>query len=196
VVFVGEPTAQNVNQFGDNKKIILPNSGIKVRASHLWWQDMDPRDTRRWTDPELTNSMTSADFFTNRDPALEAIARYTPRPRLDDILDSAFETGGAEAALAAYRDFKADPANRYVKSEGVINQVGYALLGMQMVDAAITFFKLNVEAYPDSANAYDSLAEANMKQGDKESALVNYEKALAIDPGNSHAAEMLEKLRE
>ena len=36
-LFVGEPTGGKVNSYGDSRKIILPNSGITVRVSTLWW---------------------------------------------------------------------------------------------------------------------------------------------------------------
>ena len=54
--------------------------------------------------------------------------------------------------------------------------------------------KLNVEAYPQSANAYDSLGEAYLVGGDKEKAIENYRKALAIDPTMESAKQVLKKL--
>ncbi|MGQ0543352.1 MAG: hypothetical protein ACT4O9_16140 [Blastocatellia bacterium] len=42
---------------------------------------------------------------------------------------------------------------------------------------AIEAFKKNIELYPNSANVYDSLAEADEKSGAKDKARTNYEKA-------------------
>lgn len=39
VIFVGEPTAENINFWGDNRPVTLPNSGIDISLSYLWWQD-------------------------------------------------------------------------------------------------------------------------------------------------------------
>jgi cytochrome c-type biogenesis protein CcmH/NrfG len=64
-----------------------------------------------------------------------------------------------------------------------------------MMKEAIAVFKLNVEAFPDVGNPYDSLAEAYMKNGDKELAVTNYNKSLQLDPNNSNAKVMLEKLK-
>ena len=55
---------------------------------------------------------------------------------------------------------------------------------------------LNAEAFPDSPNVWDSLAEAYMKSGDAKNAQLNYEKALTLDPNNENAKEMLKKLKE
>jgi Flp pilus assembly protein TadD len=60
---------------------------------------------------------------------------------------------------------------------------------------AIAVFKLNVELYPQSWNVYDNLAEAYMANGDKELAVVNYEKSLALNPNNTSGSQMLKKLR-
>ena len=73
--------------------------------------------------------------------------------------------------------------------------VGYRLLGQLKVREAIEVLKLNVEAYPNSANAYDSLGEAYMRAGDTQNAIANYQKSLDLDPKNANAAEMLKKLR-
>ena len=50
-------------------------------------------------------------------------------------------------------------------SEGSFNNVGYQLLANGYFDEAIEIFKINVNAYPSSANTYDSLAEAYMRSG-------------------------------
>ncbi len=195
-VFVGEATAQNVNMFGDNRRIQLPNSGITVRASYLWWQDMDPRDTRSSTVPEVVVELTSEDYQNNRDPVMDAIHEYALRPSLADLLEEAFGAGGFEAAVAAYHEFKDDPANADVDTEDVMNQAGYALMDMQLHAEAIVIFELNVEAYPASSNAYDSLAEAYMEQGETELAIENYERSLELNPANTNAVTKLKELRE
>ena len=64
----------------------------------------------------------------------------------------------------------------------------------QKVKEAIEIFKLNVGTYPQSANAYDSLGEAYLINGDTESAIANYKKSLELDPRNTNATEVLKKL--
>ena len=58
------------------------------------------------------------------------------------------------------------------------------------------YSKLNVEFYPESANTYDSLAEAYMKSGDNKLAIINYKKSLELNPNNSNAVERLKVLEE
>ena len=62
------------------------------------------------------------------------------------------------------------------------------------MNEAIEVLKLNVEAYPQSANVYDSPGEAYMVRGDKETATENYQRALAIDPTMESAKQALVKL--
>ncbi len=61
---------------------------------------------------------------------------------------------------------------------------------------AVQVFKLKADTFPESANVWDSLAEAYMKSGDAKNAQLNYEKALTLDPANQNAKEMLKKLKE
>ena len=65
------------------------------------------------------------------------------------------------------------------------------------IEAAIEVFRLNVESYPESANAHDSLAEAYLKNGAMELAKQFHEKAVALDPQGPvgrHAREVLETM--
>jgi 3-oxoadipate enol-lactonase len=80
-------------------------------------------------------------------------------------------------------------------SETRMNLLGYQYLQSSKIEEAIELFKLNVLAYPDSANTYDSLGEAYMINGDKELAIQNYNKSLKLDPNNKNAVEMLKRLK-
>jgi pimeloyl-ACP methyl ester carboxylesterase len=79
-------------------------------------------------------------------------------------------------------------------SETRMNILGYQQLQAGKTKEAIEIFKLNVLAYPESANTYDSLGEAYMINGDKELAIQNYRKSLKLDPDNNNAVEMLKRL--
>ena len=60
---------------------------------------------------------------------------------------------------------------------------------------AVKLFELNVEEYPESANAYDSLGEAYMKNGQIDLAVKSYESSLELNPENDNAREMLRQLK-
>ena len=79
--FVGEPTGSKGNAYGDSRKIILPNSGITVRAAIYYWQDWHPADRRDATHPELKAPLTFDDYRKGIDPGLAAIAAVTPGER-------------------------------------------------------------------------------------------------------------------
>lgn len=87
-------------------------------------------------------------------------------------------------------------ADAYNFKENELNNLGYQLIAKQKIDESIEIFKLNVEAYPDAFNTYDSLGEAYMINGDKELAIQNYNKSLELNPNNTNAVNMLERLEE
>ena len=68
--------------------------------------------------------------------------------------------------------------------ENLINQLGYQALFAERFDEAITIFKTNVERYPQSANVYDSLAEAYETTGKIDLAAPLYEKAQTLGQQN------------
>lgn len=193
-IFVGEPTGGKVNSYGDSRKITLPNSGITVRVSTLWWQ-RDERDTRQWTAPEIAADLSFEDYRKNIDTALEAVLSYVPQKPLPEILMEALSGKDHKLVTERFRTWKSDPINEYADVESQLNSLGYQLLAAKRMNDAITIFKLNAEAYPRSANAFDSLAEAYMNGGNKELAIQNYEKALQLDPKMESAVEALKKLR-
>ena len=114
---------------------------------------------------------------------------------LSQVLMKIIDDRGIEAAIAEYRALKERGFGDLYTNEGELNGLGYSLLRQKRPREAIEVLKLNVEAYPQSANAYDSLAEAYMLNGDTALAVQNYEKSLALDPANTNAAMMLKKLK-
>lgn len=110
------------------------------------------------------------------------------------MLAEAIDEGGAAAGVARYREL-ADRSDRDVYfDEAELNQLGYRLLGEQRYSEAIAVLELNVEAHPDSWNAYDSLGEACMGAGDRERAIELYRRSLELNPDNSNGEAMLERL--
>ncbi|MEI6884087.1 MAG: S41 family peptidase [Bacteroidota bacterium] len=80
--------------------------------------------------------------------------------------------------------------------ERFLNTLGYSLLGDDQIASAINIFIKNTNLYPQSANAFDSLAEAYMLAGNKEFAIKNYEKSLELNPQNANAVDQLKKLKK
>jgi tetratricopeptide (TPR) repeat protein len=76
--------------------------------------------------------------------------------------------------------------------EDVLNLAGYQYLNQEKFDDAIKVFSLNVNLFPGSWNAYDSLGEAYMKAGKKELAIENYKKSLELNPKNETAQRIIE----
>jgi CubicO group peptidase (beta-lactamase class C family) len=102
----------------------------------------------------------------------------------------------AVAAATVEREFdvmRADTA-RFALSEAEMNRLGYFFLRRGATARAAQVFALNVRAFPHSANVYDSLGEAWLALGDTAQAIVNYRRSLELDPGNSNASEILQRI--
>lgn len=85
---------------------------------------------------------------------------------------------------------------KYPLEEAEMNGVGYLLLQGEKTEEALAIFQLNVEAFPNSWNTYDSLAETYMNMGNKELAIKNYEKSVELNPENSNAIKLINKMKK
>lgn len=90
--------------------------------------------------------------------------------------------------------------DEYIRSnpslETSLTILGYKHLRKEEYNSAIPIFKLIVEIFPQSFNAYDSLGEAYMLNGDRELAILYYEKSLELNPDNTNAVKMLKRLEK
>jgi len=121
-------------------------------------------------------------------------AAFDSRKSIAETLSRTIASGGIDEAARQYHDLKAAAPATYNFDEDQLNALGYRLI--QAKDSkAIRIFQLNVEAYPQSSNVYDSLGEAYMDSGDKTRAKANYQKSLELNPKNGNAVVMLERLK-
>jgi tetratricopeptide (TPR) repeat protein len=121
-------------------------------------------------------------------------AGYDNRKSIADTLSATIARSGIDKAAKQYHELKASQTYIYNFDEDELNTLGYQLIRANKFKKAIRIFELNVEAYPQSSNAYDSLAEAYMDDGNKPQAIANYQKSLELNPKNRGATRMLQKL--
>ncbi|MEM8894834.1 MAG: tetratricopeptide repeat protein [Bacteroidota bacterium] len=76
-----------------------------------------------------------------------------------------------------------------------LNTLGYVYLRSGRIREAVTTFMFNTYYFPYEPNVYDSYAEALEADGQLDQALENYEKALALDPGNERTKEKVMALQ-
>ena len=113
-----------------------------------------------------------------------------------EIMRSAARTG-EESAWKAFQSFTADPMHRYMTDEEkAINRLGYAFLQEKDPSSAVVLFNLNTKAYPDSANAWDSLGDGYEATNDIQDARMAYARSVELNPDNEHAKGELVKLRK
>jgi tetratricopeptide (TPR) repeat protein len=121
-------------------------------------------------------------------------SEFAKRQQVSSTLAASFRSQGADSGAALYQSYKSRYGEK-IASEGMLNQLGYTLLGQGSTDLAIAVFKLNTTEHPTSGNTFDSLGEAYVAKGDKKAARAAYEKSLALDPQNQNAKQQLEALQ-
>lgn len=115
-----------------------------------------------------------------------------PKKSLTVSLQDVIDSEGIEAAIAHFT--KLEKNEEYELIEGDMNRLGYQYLSNGQLDEAVAIFKLNMEAFPESGNTYDSYAEGLMEQGKNEMAIKYYRKSIEVNPGNQNGIDMLKKL--
>jgi Tfp pilus assembly protein PilF len=93
-------------------------------------------------------------------------------------------TQGVAAAVDLFHTVRQRQPDAVIFAEYPMNDLGLQYLYGGRVEEAIELLKLNVVAYPDAFNTYDSLAEAYMIHGDIALAIENYERSVELAPGN------------
>jgi pimeloyl-ACP methyl ester carboxylesterase len=185
----------------------------------ILFQDRDPRQDK--SDKEIIasygwvckyvmhflNGFLKGDKFSiqflDNDPgnngvAPNLISLKTKKPAVQTM---SFEDFNVLARSQGYMDLEAlvkrlkDKSPEIRLQEWKLNNLGLQLLFQGKVQEGINVLSLNTILYPNSANAFDSLAEGYLIQGDKKLAIKNFDLSLNLDPQNQNAIDKLKELK-
>lgn len=203
-IFVGEPTAENVNFWGDNRPVVLPNTGITLSLSYLWWQDKPALENAPWTAPSIPVAMSFNEYASNQDPVLKAALSFKEKdfkPKPQEYIVSLFLSGQHEKLAEELPKMLQDPLYTFYDFETGLCGLGNILLQSgrtPQIQAAIQIYTMVLQMFPNSALAYQSLGEAYLKVGNRPLAKKMLHQVCTID-GNGEfgttAKELLESLR-
>lgn len=149
-----------------------------------------------WLAPQLTAAATWCDTNNvNLEEAASWAQRGTQSPSF-----TAFTTLGSiqeKLGLTSDADASYASAEQYA-NEAQRNALGYRQLQGGRIQKAIETFARNVEAFPASWNAHDSLAEAYTAAGEEDKAIELYTRALEMvgdDKNKARIQSTLDQLR-
>ncbi|MEM9362151.1 MAG: serine hydrolase [Bacteroidota bacterium] len=100
-----------------------------------------------------------------------------------------------DLGIKTYKELKEKHQDVYqFDNPGELNKLGYELLRMDKKEEAIKMFVLATSEFPDNANLFDSLAEGYFSNEQYDSSLQYYKKSLELNPENTNAQKMIEKI--
>jgi pimeloyl-ACP methyl ester carboxylesterase len=121
---------------------------------------------------------------SSADPNKPVTAKKTPALEFWDTLN---QPDGVSKAVQMFHEAQQRDPKAFLFPEGVMNLMGYDRLQAGKNKEANELFKLNIEAYPNSANAYDSLGDGYLADGQNDQALQAAQKALELLPADKVA---------
>lgn len=140
--------------------------------------------------------------FINNTPARNAVPahmilaeihRAEELPPSRESLSATLAKRGFEHAFDAYQEARKRNVS-FKLSEDDLKGWGYALLGRTLNHEAIEIFKLWTILYPDSWDAFDSLAEAYEQNKDTALAIKHYQRSVELNPKNGSGIQRLKAL--
>jgi len=171
--------------------------------------------------PELPKQIVAWYVDTLLKHPADAHASFTPKTTpVTEFWDAANQPGGAARAAKIFHDARKRDANAFVFPEFILNVLAYQRLqaaginagaippsstapakvsegtATQAKDDALELFKLNVEAFPTSANAEDSLADGYLALGQTDLALAAERKCLELLPADKINDQFKSQLRQ
>jgi dienelactone hydrolase len=133
--------------------------------------------------PELPRQIVAWFVDTLVKSPADHTARFTRRKTaMSEFWAVATQRNAAVNATRVFRDARQRDPDAFLFPEFILNQLAYTRLQDGDTDDAVELFKLNVEAYPTSSNAQDSLADGYAARGQNDLALAAEQKCLDLLP--------------
>lgn len=197
-VFVGEPTGENINFYGDNRPVSLPNTGINAYLSFAWWQDKPQWENGPWLAPHLATGLTFEQYRTNEDPAMEVALQFSDSTFILDPMDhltQLFTSGRAQEVKSEAAKMIQDPKYTFFDFESKLNEAGAKLLKSNRLEEALFVYSMTSEFFPGSPRTWVGLGETQEKLEDSKGAAFAYKKAVELDPEGTAGREAARRLK-
>ena len=189
-IIVGEPTGERPNHYGEGVRFGLPHHGVSVGLSTQWWQDLDPRDGRDATDPEVAAPLLFSDYRSGRDPALAAIRARDWSVRWEDVLDRVLATAPS-AADTTWSAFRRDPWRRFVDPQRGLEELLARRSAAEDSGGVRRVAGWMLELAPADPVARVALADLQLAIGDSVGALNHLRAAQARHPRNAEVGHRI-----
>ncbi|HEX9729434.1 MAG TPA: c-type cytochrome [Gemmatimonadales bacterium] len=135
------------------------------------------------------------------DPPIEVTCvtchRGVTQPRdVRDILTAVVLAQGADSAIATYQQLR----ERYYGSASydfrdfMLANVAEGLAGREP-DAALRILEYNIQVHPQSTQSYLTIAQIEVRRGNRDAAIAALEKAATVEPENEFWPRMIARLR-
>jgi len=202
-------TATWKSLFIQDDKTIRTQSGLGYYISNIGWNSFAPASLAWIKEQGKALQFTTVDHYNfiirrTNDMAWISFNQTLKDPSNDSLVISAtreFRTLVKEnyqwkiSSIITFDTLSYNSTDPQVV-EALFNTTGRHFLDEKKIDQALEIFKFNVKMYPNISNAYYSLAEAYEISGNKKLAIVNYEKAVQLDPKNENGKAKLLELKK
>jgi hypothetical protein len=180
-IFVGEPTGGSPSGYGDSRKFKLPNSGLTVRASTIYWRDMDSDEKRPATIPYLPVALTAKDYFSGKDPVLDAATSFDVATTPEKLVEIVQASAGWPQAMHICWAYVADPLISRTDRNRGMSACGALLQKRGEAKTAVEWYRAMINYLPDEPEGYRGLAGASTAIGDTNGATQAFAKAKELD---------------
>ena len=191
-LYVGEPTGSAPAHFGDSRRFRLPNSGLTVRASTIYYSAGGER--RDAIHPHIPVARTAADYFANRDAVLAAALAFQAPDDAALLVRRVRATASPESTMRFCWGFVGDPRETRARAEAAAAECGLAFLAEGRTELAVNWFRATLDYLPRSAPSYHGLGRAYLAAGDRARAREALREAVRIDPRMDAAKRLLDEL--
>lgn len=119
-----------------------------------------------------------------------------PRPTAHIVTETGKRilNGTVDEGIAFYKSIGRSSAYDFTDAEQRLEELGRYLSNNGRQKDCIAVLKFTTEQFPNSATAFDSYADELEEDNQFQEAVVNYKKALALDPANEHASNAIRVL--
>ena len=195
-VLVGEPSAGRPSHYGDPRRLVLPNSGLTLRSSTLYWQSWLAGDFRDYVDTHVDAAPMAIDYFNGEDAAIEAALSYEAPKGVANQMAALFDQGKMQSGLLRFLGWLNAPTKDGHDAVADLVAHGHRYFDEGELRKGRFMMVMARDYYGGNADAHAGLGRSMELHDEPELAKARYEHALTLDPDNAVALAGLARLAE